>query len=75
MSSNNKTAESYSKLRSMVQGTIFEILLFKATIKPGDYCLDIGCGTGNVTAILVNKVGPSGHVVGDGQDRERIKIS
>ena len=75
MSSNNERSESYSKLSSMVQGKIFDILLSKITIKPGDYCLDIGCGTGNVTAIFVNKVGPSGQVVGVDQDGERIKIA
>ena len=75
MSSNNNTAESYSKLSSMVQGKFSEILISKVLIKPGDYCLDIECGTGNVTAILVNKVGPSGQVVGVDQDRERTKIA
>ena len=59
----------------MVQGTFFEILLFKVTIKPGDYCLDIVYGTGNVTTILVNKVAPSGRVVGIDQDRERKKVA
>ena len=58
----------------MVQGKFFQILLSKFIIKPGDYCLDLGCGTGNVTTILVNKVGPSSQVVGVDQDRERTKI-
>ena len=75
MSSNNGTAESYSKLSSMVQERFFQILLSKVIIKPGDYCLDIGCGTGNVTTILVNKVGLSGQVVGVDQDREGTKVA
>ena len=75
MSSDNEVAESYSKLSSMVQGKSFEILLSKVTIEPGNNCLDIGCGTGNVTAIVAKKVGPNGQVVGVDPNKHRIKLA
>ena len=75
MSSDNEAAKSYSKLSSMVQGRWFQILLSKATIKPGDHCLDVGCGTGNVTAIVAKKIGTNGQVVGIDSNKHRIKIA
>ena len=39
--SDDEAAKSYSKLSSMVQGRWLEIL----------HCLDVGCGTGNVTLL------------------------
>ncbi|MFC6259326.1 demethylmenaquinone methyltransferase [Levilactobacillus fujinensis] len=34
------------------------------TINPGDFALDLCCGTGDWTLALANAVGPAGHVVG-----------
>ena len=64
MSSDNEAAKSYSKFSSMVQGRWLKVLLSKATVKPGDHCLNIGCGTGNVTAIVAKKIGTNVQVVG-----------
>ena len=75
MSSNNEVAENYAKFSSIVQGECLEILLSKATVKPGGYCLDIGCGTGNVTAFVAKKVGPHGQVIGVDPDKHRIKVA
>ena len=75
MSSDNEAAKSYSKLSSMVQGKLFKVLLSKATVKPSDHCLDIGCGTGNVTAIIAKKIGPNGQVAGIDPNKQRIKIA
>ena len=75
MSSDNEAAKSYSKLSSMVQGRWFKVLLSKATVKPGDHCLDIGCGNGNVTAIIAKKIGTDGQVVGIDPNKHRIKIA
>jgi len=33
-------------------------------VAPGWRCLDLGCGPGGITAMLADKVGPSGRVVG-----------
>ena len=35
---------------------VFKVLLSKASVNFRDRCLDIGCGTGNVTAIVVKKM-------------------
>ena len=59
----------------MVEGKFFKVLLSKATVKPSDHCLDIGCGTGNVTAIIAKKIGPNGQVVGIDPNKQRIKIA
>ena len=75
MSSSNEVAENSAKLSSMVQGKCLEILFSKVTVKPGDYCLDIGCGTGNVTAFVAKKVGPNGQVIGIDPDKHRIKVA
>ena len=53
--SHNEAAKNYSKLSSTVQGKYFKVLLSRVTVKPGNHCLDIGCGTGIVTAIVANK--------------------
>ena len=75
MSSENEAARSYSKFSSMVQGKWFQILLSKATVKPGGHCLDVGCGTGNVTAIVAKKIGTNGQVVGIDSNKHRIRIA
>ena len=59
----------------MVQGRCFKILLSKATVKPGDRCLDIGCSTGNATAIVAKKIGTNGQVLGIDLNKHRIKIA
>ena len=75
MSSNYEVARDYSKRSSLEQGKCFDILLSKMTVKPGDQCLDIGCGTGNPTAIVAGKVGANGQVLGVDLDKERIRIA
>ncbi len=41
----------------------------------GDKVLDVGCGTGYLTKILADLVGPEGKVVGVDPDVERLKIA
>ena len=43
--------------------------------KPGDTILDIGCGTGELTAYLAELVGPTGKVIGVDPDCARIKLA
>ena len=37
--------------------------------------LDLGCGTGNLTKILSEKVGPEGRIVAVDPDKERLQIA
>jgi len=41
----------------------------------GSKVLDLGCGTGNLTAVLADRVGSNGQVIGVDPDTERIKVA
>lgn len=45
-----------------------------AGIKPGMRCIDLGCGIGNVTHLMVSLVGRDGTVVGRDMNSEAINI-
>ena len=75
MSSSYEVARDYSKRSSLEQRKCFDILLSQMTVKLGDQCLDIGCGTGNPTAIVAGKVGANGQVLGVDLDKEGIRIA
>jgi ubiquinone/menaquinone biosynthesis C-methylase UbiE len=40
------------------------IMLDRIGVNAGWHCLDLGCGPGGITALLSERVGPAGHVVG-----------
>ena len=48
-------------------------LLDRIDIQPGMSCLDIGCGTADVTFELARRAGPEGRAVGTDIDRYRIE--
>ena len=52
-------------------------LIFSITgsIPESAQALDLGCGTGNLTSMLAEHVGPKGSVLGIDPDSERIKIA
>ena len=50
-------------------------LMSLLSIKEGSKVLDFGCGTGNLTEVLADMVGPRGEVVGVDPDGERIKFA
>jgi SAM-dependent methyltransferase len=50
--------------QSVVLRPITERLLLKAGLRPGMRVLDIGCGAGDVSLLLAERVGPTGTVVG-----------
>ena len=69
-----QNAETYSQINDF-QVQFGKNLATTAGIKPGDKVLDMGCGTGELTSFLAEKVGKEGQVVGVDPDVERIKIA
>ena len=67
-------AEKYRNV-SKVQEEVGLYLMHKAPLTPGKVVLDLGCGPGNLTVRLAEKVGPQGRVVGVDPDAERIKVA
>ena len=67
-------AASYEK-RSGLQQDMGTKLMNMVTIKNGATVLDLGCGTGYLTKVLSERVGPEGKVVAVDPDGERLKIA
>ena len=67
-------AERYRNL-SKIQERGGSYLIDKAPLTPGKVVLDLGCGPGNLTVRLAEKVAPQGRVVGVDPDAERIKVA
>ena len=67
-------AISYS-LANDIQLQYGEKLAVTAGIKHGDKVLDMGCGTGELTAILAEMLGKQTQVVGVDPDIERISVA
>ena len=75
LSSQSHLAEEYLRLSSIVQGTFMDALLSKVPLKSGHTCLDVGCGTGNLTAEIAKKLGDSSLVIGCDPDSQRISTA
>jgi len=75
MSSINVEAPTYEKLSSYVQGKSFQKLITNVSFQKGWKVLDIGCGTGNNTVTLAEKVGSDGIVVGTDPIEKRIEVA
>jgi len=71
----NEAAEKYLQLSTSMQEKCIEGILDRLNLEVGEKVLDFGCGTGNVTAILAEKTGPSGKVVAVDPNSERISIA
>ncbi len=67
-------AASYAK-RSGLQQCIGTKLMQMVKIEKGATVLDLGCGTGYLTKVLSERVGPEGKVVAIDPDRERLKLA
>lgn len=50
-------------------------LLERAGLKPGDRCLDVGCGGGDVTLDMARLVGPAGKAVGVDFDDIAVQLA
>ncbi|XP_078370435.1 demethylmenaquinone methyltransferase-like [Oculina patagonica] len=75
-SSSNNTAEGYKHNSPLMQKADGEIFI-QTDVCPqaGDAILDLGCGTGELSAYLAELVGPEGKVVGVDPDKERILLA
>ena len=68
-------AETYYKSSVDLQMRDGVKLMNSLMLVEGSMVLDLGCGTGNLTAVLAEKVGPTGHVLGVDPDRQRIELA
>jgi SAM-dependent methyltransferase len=50
-------------------------LLLRAGVMPGDRCIDVGCGGGNISRHLARLVGPRGTVLGVDLDAEVLGLA
>ena len=69
-------AEGYKQASLSVQKKDGEMFI-QTDVCPqaGDAILDLGCGTGELSAYLAELVGPEGNVVGVDPDKERIQLA
>ena len=75
-SSSISAAEGYRQTSLSVQKVDGEMFI-QADVSPqaGDVILDLGCGTGELSAYLAGLVGPEGKVIGVDPDKERIQLA
>ena len=50
--------------QDIVLGPVADILIERASVRPGERIVDVGCGSGATTIAFANKVGSTGHVIG-----------
>ncbi|XP_068733563.1 malonyl-[acyl-carrier protein] O-methyltransferase 1-like [Montipora capricornis] len=74
--SGSSAAEGYKEASLSIQ-KIFgeEIIQSDVSPQPGDAILDLGCGTGELSAYLAELVGPEGKVIGIDPDEQRIRAA
>ena len=70
------SAKGYQKESNSFQRKEGEMFIQEEVCpQAGDVILDLGCGTGELSALLAKLVGPEGKVVGVDPDRERILLA
>ena len=75
-SSSNRAAEGYKQASVSVQKVQGEEFIQTDVCPPvGGAILDLGCGTGELSAYLAELVGPEGKVIGVDPDKERIQLA
>ena len=70
-----KQAEAYDRNQSTYQRQNGKRLIELLAPEKGNKILDIGCGTGYLTKLLADLVGPEGKVVGVDPDLPRLKVA
>ena len=75
-SSSSNAAEGYKQSSLSVQKVVGEKFI-QTDVCPqaGDAILDLGCGTGELSAYLAELVGPEGNVVAVDPDKERLLLA
>jgi SAM-dependent methyltransferase len=63
------------RVLSRVMHTMTSGLLERLGVEPGDRCLDVGCGGGDVTLALARLAGPAGGAVGVDIDEVKLGIA
>lgn len=63
------------RLLSEVMGPSTRLLLGATGVGPGDRCIDVGCGGGDVAFELARIVGPRGHVTGVDLDAAKLDLA
>ena len=75
-SSSRNAAEGYKQSSLSVQKVDGEMFIeTEVCPQAGDAILDLGCGTGELSAYLAELVGPEGKVVAVDPDKERILLA
>lgn len=72
----NTASEGYKQSSRTVQNKSGKMFI-ETEVQPqaGDTILDLGCGTGELSAYLAQLVGNSGKVVGVDHDKERLELA
>ena len=73
--SNCKVAESYQQNSSWQRDIGTRFVQNEVKPCPGDVILDLGCGTGELSAYLAELVGQEGKVIGVDPDKGRLKLA
>lgn len=67
-------AVTFSEMNKILEET-GEKFVLQLGVKHGEKVLDMGCGTGEIAALIADLVGEEGEVVGVDPDQERIKVA
>ena len=71
----NNTAEAYDHVQRRYQGKNGVELIDKLALRKGNVVLDLGCGTGYLSSVLAERVGPLGRVVGVDPNKKRLHVA
>jgi SAM-dependent methyltransferase len=63
------------QIQAAVLASITRRLIAECNIRPGMRVLDIGCGAGDVSMLLAEAVGPSGHVVAIDREARAVEAT
>ena len=68
-------AKRYDTVHQSCQGEYGGFLIGKLNLQRGNKVLDLGCGSGFLSAVLAHRVGPEGNVIGIDPNRGRLQVA